>query len=453
MKKNILLWSCVFGLFGTTIDAEELQLEKTPPPVEEAEELRNTSADLVASERQVLVIDAETAAAMVEEEGLQNKAIIFESTLASLEEAKALQRGLWPTVRASLYGEHYYRAKNTTLGQGTPIGEEGEYFGLSLQARQFLIGWGYRSALSAKADATRSLGLSRQRARFVASAWEARRAVEDVHLAQADVRIAQAQAELRLQEWDDVKVLLGTGHVAPLDEREAQVFYLDAQQVVEAAESQQQVSLEALAALFGRTAQDIEVADDLERPTDLEKLFVRADEQADTSVQIDLLESEGAGQDAQIAFSRAQDYPQISAVGAYDYNGEDTDFLEDSWSIGVEMVWTMDSGVRSFERSALALQRQGLDFRMQDLRLQQKKRIAQLRSEAAMLAANIERQEKTLVLIEENYQDKRERYKGGHITLTELSDANVAIFEARSRLARLIYTEMNIAHELRIFFE
>ncbi|MFW5829576.1 MAG: TolC family protein, partial [Planctomycetota bacterium] len=318
---------------------------------------------------------------------------------------------------------------------GVGIGTTNEDYRAQLSARQLLYGFGARAAAWA---------LTRRDV-----AYQARSAIAALFLARQRVAIAEARLELREAEYADAENLFAAGSIAAIDVRQAELSRIQAEDSLRAERTILDNQIENLAVLLDQSTSAFRIQGELSRIDDFDALEAHvtgaiADGNAETAAIATTLQA----RQAQIDALHAADKPQFHVAGDYGWRGQETDDLEDGWGVGLEASWRFDGGSRHQQRAQLREEIVALGHEDSLARDRIRADLAKLHNNRLSLAERIQRQQTAIALAEDNYTDTRQLYSAGRITLTRVTEANLALVEARFRLADLIYTENLVAFDM-----
>ena len=145
------------------------------------------------------------------------------------------------------------------------------------------------------------------------------------------------------------------------------------------------------------------------------------------------LEASQAREDAAAALTK----PTINVAGGLDYaNPNPRTFprqakWDDSWDIGVSLVWTLwDGGRRGAERAEAAAATRAVQARIADFERQTTFEIQQRELELESARAAIDTAADGIRSALETHRVLRERFTSGVATSTEVLDAEVALLQA-----------------------
>ncbi len=408
--------------------------------------LFSSTQGFTAEETAALTVDQATKLALTHNRSIQASQ---HEAVAHRFQASQIRGAYLPQITAYASGTQASGLNNPFWVSSNADSDEADtIYTAGLQVKQFLYGFGIRHAALAGGQAQVALGTAFEQQTETAVSLATRNAFAAVQFAQARLRIAVAQKEIREKEWQDAQLLLKAGRITRIDERQAFLLYTDAQQAESEAETHIRTQFMALARLIEQPYDTLVIEAPLTRPEQLQELIQHASSRYSINSQIAALTAQEQQQQATVDGLAAQNLPVLAAVGAYQQSGLEIDDLSEGWSAGLELSWTFDGGSRSAAKHAAEEQLHSAQKRNLYAQDHLLTRISQLQAEAAMLERNIKRQIQSVQLATENYTDSASQYREGRITITRLSEANLAIFNARYRLAEFIYREVLIANEL-----
>lgn len=328
-------------------------------------------------------------------------------------------------------------------------GRENDYR-LDLSGEQLIYAFGRREAVRERSRAlVDSSRAELSRARLEAG-MRARTALADVWLSEADLVIARERLSQRHDELEDARDLFEVGKVAEIDVREASIRLIQSEDSLRSVQARADRARLALAAAVAAEPEEIRVAGTLERPGDLGARISAARDRIEGGVEIRSLRAQRDVEDATRRDLGAQQRPEILGFGALGADGDKPDDLDSSWNVGVAIQWSLyDGGSRIAQQSAAKHRAREIGQRIEDVRRGRRTALAQLVSDLRYLDERITRQREAVTLAESNYEDAREQYRAGLITITRLGDVSLDVAEARFRLAALVHREVLTSIELR----
>lgn len=143
-----------------------------------------------------------------------------------------------------------------------------------------------------------------------------------------------------------------------------------------------------------------------------------------------------------LRISKGNDYPNLSLFAGTETSGETTDEMNESWKIGLNLEWKLFTGGENSAARAVAVSdHRKAQYAYKKVKKEIAAAIEKLKSDTDSLKQQIQLQEHSLKLAEQNYIDARELYHTGQITLTRLGSFNLAYAESRFALIKLYYFE------------
>lgn len=280
----------------------------------------------------------------------------------------------------------------------------------------------------------------------------------DVQRQQQIQAIAQDRLLQRQQELGDASALFEVGSVAQLDVREAQLAVRQAQNDLQATNSELFVAITNFNQQLGRAANDKQLTPSgkLETLAQIDALLITLAEQINNRSQLNLLSSQTSStvRQRQQQMAAGEYWPTLAVAASGETKGEERDELDETWTIGLQLNWSLLSGgeisakhaqARADAQRAIASQQQTYKQVVASL--------ANLEQQHHDLTAQIERQQQSVRLADENYSDARALYTEGSITLTHLGQFNLAYAESRFNLTQMLYAHNRLYHELRSLVE
>ncbi len=155
------------------------------------------------------------------------------------------------------------------------------------------------------------------------------------------------------------------------------------------------------------------------------------DELLRTSPVILAADAAVAAAGAQVAVTRAQFFPTVTASYRSDWSGTGVDQLSNSWSARVSLSWSLFNGfTRESNVARVGAQRDAAEARLEDER---RLAMAQLTQDLATIQsaqARMQIAEASLVAAEEDLRVQRERYRLGAATILEVLTTQVSLDQA-----------------------
>ena len=151
---------------------------------------------------------------------------------------------------------------------------------------------------------------------------------------------------------------------------------------------------------------------------------------------------------AELDNARASNLPQVGVYASYNELGDELSDTDEDWQVGVSVTGAGAGGSQAAEREAVRARIAALGQDMVAERENRGTRLAQAGIDAESLELQILAQRETVDLAEANYDDVRELYRAGRVTLTRVSEASLAVSEAKFALASLLFQQNLVGIEL-----
>jgi len=274
----------------------------------------------------------------------------------------------------------------------------------------------------------------------------------------AAVDILQDRLVQRQQELEDARDLWEAGVVILLDVRQAQLNLNFADDGLKEGEASSMQALIDFNVAMGRSgAEKLLVPEGmLDKIDNLDEMIFSLYESMDKEDLLDIelrkTEAEAARLNHQIV--RGEYYPELRFLSTATTQGDARTDMDEYWSVGLQMRWNFLDGGLTRARSAES----GAQLRSALENLERTKK--NLSGQVEKIAVNHEalKQRKLLQLeavklAEENYEDAREQYRAGTITLTELGVFNLRFAEARFRLIQIYFFQRLLVVEAERLLE
>lgn len=278
----------------------------------------------------------------------------------------------------------------------------------------------------------------------------------DVQRQQQIEIIATDRLTQRQQEFDDAQALFEVGSAPFLDVREARLAVQQAQNDLQAVESNLFVAITTFNRLLGRSTNDILLTPTqaFTRQPQIDRLLQQLQQQIKDNDQLNQLLSatnhDISKQQQQI--SKGEFWPTLSLVASGESYGTHRDTMNESTAIGLQLDWAILSGGETRAKTAQA---QATRQRTRALKHKIDKQLlityANLQRQHHDLLKQMERQQQSVQLAKDNYEDSRALYTEGSITLSHLGQFNLAYAENRFSLTQLLYNHNQLFHRLQQF--
>ena len=430
-----LFGSFLIGLILSSIyltSAEDFSATESPSEFGKILELDILSAAELARERVEAVMAAQIAVEASQEDGRADLAFAY------------------PQLRVN--GSYTRNQELSTIPFG-PFGEietgrRNDYRGM-IHAEQLLWSFGKLSATRDLADANTSIANAALKAASRDAAHRARVGVTNVLFFRAQLQVARERVSQRREEREDAQDLRQAGIVNELDVRQASINLIRAEDALKAIEANfKQAHLE-LAAALALTPESFTVEGELTRPQKVSHLIATAGALVEVGSDMANLSARYQAQDAEYRELNAETLPELRAVADASKDGEDVDNLQDAWSVGLNLTWDLYSGgVRRAQKAAAANRMRELHYRKRELIRERRSQLDKLEVDLNALDKRISEEQRAVNLAAENYQDARDQYRAGLITLTRLGETSLAVAEARFRYVSLFRDEQLAVNEL-----
>ncbi|MGE0085564.1 MAG: TolC family protein [Desulfococcaceae bacterium] len=283
-------------------------------------------------------------------------------------------------------------------------------------------------------------------------------AFDTVLLEQAVLDILTDRLGQRQKELDDAKDLREAGMVTSLDVRQAMLNLSFAQDALKAEETSYREALIDFNLSLGRSGEEEPWIPEgkLEEIPDMEMLFRQLKTAFSNGKLLDIVTKKNQADGAELSYeiAKGESLPEVALVASAKTEGDDFDETDESWNLGIQLNWNIFDGslVRAKTASALS------ELRMAD---------ENLKKTGKMIAGEIEKigisirsfeerirlQREAVNLSGQNYQDAREQYRAGTITLTQLGDFSLGYAEARFILQRLFFSRRGLLNNTEALLE
>jgi outer membrane protein len=274
---------------------------------------------------------------------------------------------------------------------------------------------------------------------------------DEVLFQKAAVNIFKDRFVQRQRELEDARNLWEAGVVILLDVRQAQLNLNFADGSLKESEASHKQALIDFNVAMGRSGNEqllvpegtLEDSDTLNEM--IHSLYEAIDKQDLLDIELRKTEEEAARLNHQII--RGEYYPELRFLSAATTQGESRTDMDESWSVGVQMRWNLLDGGLARARSAEA----GAQLRSARENLERtKKNLAGLVEKISVDHESLKQRKllqlEAVKLAEENYEDAREQYRAGTITLTDLGVFNLRFAEARFNLIQIYFLQRLMAY-------
>ncbi|MCD6527951.1 MAG: TolC family protein [Desulfuromonas sp.] len=276
----------------------------------------------------------------------------------------------------------------------------------------------------------------------------------DVQRQQQIHAIARDRLQQRQQELGDASALFEVGSVPHLDVREAELAVKQAQNDLQTVDSELFVAITTFNQQLGRAANEKQLtpSGNLEPQPMIDTLLITLAQQINANSQLDLLSSRTTTdiRHRQQQMAAGEHWPTLAVAASGETQGEQRDELDETWTIGLQLDWTLLSGgeIRANNAQAHAETQRAYASQQQTYK-QLLASLANLEQQHNDLIEQIKRQQQAIQLADANYADARALYTEGTITLTHLGQFNLAYAESRFSLTQMLYAHNRLYHELR----
>ncbi len=283
-------------------------------------------------------------------------------------------------------------------------------------------------------------------------------AFDTVLLEQAVMDILTDRLRQRQNELDDAKDLREAGMVTSLDVRQAMLNLNFAQDALKEEETSYREALIDFNLSLGRSGEEDPWIPEgkLEEIPNMEILLGRLKTAFSNGKLLDIVTKKNQADAAELSYeiAKGEGLPAVALVASGKMDGDELDETDESWNLGIQLNWNIFDGglVRAKTASALS------ELRMADENL--KKTEKMLAGEIEKIGITIRSYEERIRLQREavnlsrqNYEDAREQYRAGTITLTQLGDFNLGYAEARFILQRLFFSRRGLLNNTEALLE
>ena len=283
-------------------------------------------------------------------------------------------------------------------------------------------------------------------------------AFDTVLLEQAVLDILTDRLKQRQNELDDAKDLREVGMVTSLDVRQAMLNLSFAQDALKAEEISYREALIDFNLSLGRSGGEEPWIPEgkLEEIPDMGMLFSHLKTAFSGENLLDIVTKKNQADGAELTYeiAKGENLPEVALVASGKTDGEEFDETDESWNLGIQINWNIFDGGLVHAKTASALS----EMRMADENLKKTRKI--LAGEIEKIGISIQSFEERIHLQREavnlsgqNYEDAREQYRAGTITLTQLGDFNLNYAEARFILQRLFFSRRGLLNNTDALLE
>ncbi|MDI6796032.1 MAG: TolC family protein [Desulfatibacillaceae bacterium] len=279
---------------------------------------------------------------------------------------------------------------------------------------------------------------------------DVREAFDRVLLARANLAILEDRVSQNESQYQDAKSLKEAGMVTRLDERQSQQALNIATDALRDGKAQLVSAINNFNVTLGRFAAETPLIPqgDIADVPDMHSLIERLETMLESRTLLDIEKARADIRTSSLVYdiSKGDYYPNLYLVAQGETAGEKPGSRDESWSLGVQLSWDIyDGGARKAARAkALAEMnqaREGLELALREL----SGAIENIKVGFVALEERIAIANASVELARQNYEDAREQYREGFISITQLGDFNLYFSEARFNVTRLHYERRMLA--------
>lgn len=278
----------------------------------------------------------------------------------------------------------------------------------------------------------------------------------DVQRQHQILTIATDRVQQRQQELDDAQALFDVGSAPHLDVREAQLAVQQSKNDQQAAQSNLFIAITTFNHQLGRSADNppLTPTQEFTLQPQIDELLLQLQQQIEVNGQLNqqIGEMNYGIATQQKKINNGDFWPTLSLVASGNTTGVHRDTMSETTMIGVQLDWNLLNGG---ETQAKAAQAQASRNRTLALKHKTDKQLidthANMHQQHRDLLQQLERQQDSVRLAQENYKDARALYMEGIITLSHLGQYNLAYAESRFTLTQLLYAHNQLFHQLQRF--
>lgn len=274
----------------------------------------------------------------------------------------------------------------------------------------------------------------------------------------AGVEILKDRFLQRQRELEDAQRLWEVGMVTLLDVRQARLNLNFAHDGLKEMEASHRDALIDFNLALGRsmdekllnpegTLDEIDGIDSM-----IQSLYDFIDADAFVDIELGKTEMETARLNHEVA--RSGYHPELLLFSTAATRGESRSDMDESWSVGLQVRWDFFDGGLTRSRTAEAASK--LISARENLKKTRKNlygRVEQIALNHETLKQRKTIQQETVKLAEENYEDARQQYLAGTMTLTTLGEFNLRFAEARFNLIGIYFLERQLMVETEALLE
>ncbi len=282
-----------------------------------------------------------------------------------------------------------------------------------------------------------------------------RKAFNFVILSKSLLEITRASFENAQKNLGNVKALKEQGMVSEFDALQAEVQVENLRPVVLQMENTLKNAKEALKLTMAVPAsEEIDVAGELKFA---QETIPESEQAVTTAVKnnydIQTLQYKQQVDDAIVALSRAEYWPQISAFGNYSFNGSSDNFDFQNYRssmIGLNLSINLFSGMQTENRVAQGMiEVEKTGEQLNQLRHAVAMQVKMQINELDRIKSNIEAQERNVNLATRSYELSTIRYREGTGSQLEIQNADLSLRQAKTNLLQSYFDYSNAKNELQ----
>lgn len=266
----------------------------------------------------------------------------------------------------------------------------------------------------------------------------------------ASAEIERDRVEQKKAEYRDARDLWEAGMVTGLDVRQIQQslhFILASEN---AATANYTKSVLDLNAAMGRDGSEELLAPegDLSRAPDIAPMIEQANKMLGEDELLDLksTRNEMNGADLTYRIAKGGFYPQLALVGTAETQGDHSYDMDESWTLGLAASFNIyDGGAKQAKRAQAFARREKARETYSKKKKDLSATVLSLSVDLDSIERRVKLQEDSVELARKNYEDAREQYRAGTITVTQLGDYNLYYAESRFALIQLYFLKRNLS--------
>mgnify|MGYP006294869295 CR=1 FL=1 len=263
------------------------------------------------------------------------------------------------------------------------------------------------------------------------------------------VDVLQDRTLQRQTELEDASDLHEVGMVTSLDVRQAKLRLNFAKDALEAGKADYLESLIDFNVVLGKSAESERLIPQ-GRLEDIPEIFPvirklhRVFSEGEV-IDIEMQKTEAEAARLNYRIRRGEYFPEIQFVSTAGTQGESTNELDESWSIGLQFFWKIfDGGLIRSKVDEAAAELRSASENLERTRNEVSGQVEKITVDFQALQHRAELQNEAVILSRENYEDARGQYRAGTITLTRLGEFNLSYAEARFRLIEVYFLQRQL---------